>query len=236
MTRTNLVGILLSIVFGFITWVATGNIIVSVVVLVLTLLEFIIFINKRFKNYDLKISRFRECYHFVNNFIVSLSIKGSIVSSLENVTNAASDTLLDVLDGVKDMNENEKIMYLKRYFPFYSYQLFLDVILLWLEEGGDILEMSQYLITNLRSEEEYISYCEKSNKKTLFEFSILWAFTLVILFVLRFVLSTFYELFTKQLLFTIGIGMIFVLALLSIEIMTRKMVDVEIKGWSDERK
>lgn len=236
MSKTNLVGILLSIIFAFITWVATGNIIISAVVLVLTLLEFILIVNKRFKNHDIKIARFRECYHFVNNFIVSLSIKGSIISSLENVTSAASDSLLDVLDGVQDMNENEKLMYLKRYFPFYSYQLFIDIILLWLEEGGNILEMSQYLINNLRSEEEYISYCEKTNKKTMFEFSVLWAFTLVILFVLRFVLSTFYELFTKQLLYIVGIGMVFVLALLSIEILTRKMVDIEIKGWTDERK
>ncbi|MCF0107770.1 MAG: hypothetical protein HUJ59_02020 [Bacilli bacterium] len=236
MSKSGLVGILLGIIFAFITWVATGNLIVSGVILLLTILEFFLFINKRFKAYQIKLTRFRECYHFVNNFIVSLSIKGSILSSLENVTAGASDELLDHLDGVKDLNEHEKIQYLNRYFPFYSYQLFLDVILLWLEEGGDILEMSQYLTNNLRSEEEYIAHCEKVNKKTMFEFAVLWGFTIVIIFVLRFVLSSFYELFTKQFLYVVGIAMVFILALLSIEILTRKMVNVEIKGWKDERK
>lgn len=236
MSKTNVVGILLSIIFAGITYVATANIIVSAVVLVLTLLEFLIFINKRFKEYNLKISRFRECFHFINNFIVSLSIKGSIMASLENVTNAGSDALLEELDGVHELSETEKVQYLKRYFPFSSYQLFLDILLLWLDEGGDILEMSSYLTNNLRSEEEYISFCEKTNKKTMFEFAILWLFTLVILFALRFVLNNFYDLFTKQLFYPIGIGMIFVLALLSIEILTRKMTDIDIKGWNNERK
>ncbi len=230
-----LLGILLSFVFGFVCYVVSENLIVSIAVCILTILHFSLFIYKRIKQYEKKLFRYNESYYFINNFIVSLSIKGSIQSSLENAILGGSENFKDEIECVHDLNDIEKILYLKKYFHFRSYQLFVDVIFLWMDEGGNILEMTSYLTNLLRNEEEYISYSKQQNKRVLTEFSILWAFSLGILFSLRFVLNEFYSMIVKQTIFPIMIGALFLFVIFSNELIVRKICNVQIKGWNYEK-
>jgi len=236
MNKVSLIGILISFACGLVAYISSNNMYVGIGVLICLLFYFIFVINKRFARFFHKIQRFHECYHFINNFIVSLSIKGSIPSSLENASYGGSDEFLEEFDMMSNMKEEEKILYLKKYFPFHSYQLFSDIVLLWCDEGGDILSMSNHLSNQLREEEDYIAFCEKENKKRVVEFSILWIFALGILFSLRFVLKDFYSTITKQLFYPIAIAGIFLLVAFSIELITKQMINVQIKGFEDERK
>ena len=235
MNKVVSVGICLGFLFGLISYVSTNSIIVGLIILTLTILYFVFVLKKRFDSYESKLSLFYECYHFINNFIVSLSIKGSILSSIENATLGASEDFKDEMEGIEKLNENEKLIYLKKYFQFSSYQLFVDVVLMWCEEGGNILKMSNFLLNNLRIEEEYLSYSEQENKKKLVEFGVLWAFSLAILVALRFALAQFFDLISKTFLYPIGVCFLFFFLLLSIEFLTRRMTKVEIKGWENER-
>ena len=236
MNKTTFLGFSVALVFGVVAFTSTSNVILTLSVFAITSLYFLFIVSKRFNQNQIKLSRFHECYHFINNFIVSLSIKGSVQASFENATYVISDSFRDVLDSIKEMNDFEKLQYLKKYFIFHSYYLFTDLVTLWTDEGGDILEMTTHLCNKLRQEEEYISFCESQNKKHIIEFSILWFITLTILFVLRFVLKDFYSIITKQLFFPISIGFLFLLILCSIDLATRKMTKIEIKGWKNERK
>lgn len=235
MNRPVIIGLILSIANSVICYLSTDNYYVSGTIAILTILFFILVINRDFRRFLLKIDRFHECYHFINNFIVSLSIKGSIPASLEHALSGGSNSLEDEFELMSNMKEEEKVIYLNKYFPFFSYHLFSDIILLWSDEGGDILSMSSYLINELRKEEEYISFCEQENKKILIEFSILWIFSLAILFSLRFVLKDFYPIIIQQFFYPYAVGMVFVVLLISIWLIARQMFNIKLKGWDDEK-
>lgn len=236
MNKSILIGTICSLIFGVVSYVASNNLVVSIVVAIITLLYFLILIRKRYYLYQKKIDAFHECFHFINNFIISLSIKGSVSSSYESSINMCSEELISINYSIKDMNENEKLLYLKRVFKFNLYQLFVDIVDMWCEEGGDILEMTRHLTNELREQEEYISFAEIENKKRLLEFSILWLFSIVILFILRFALNEFYSTICNQFFYPFAIGGFFLIILLSIELITRKIADVEIKGWNNDEK
>ncbi len=183
-----------------------------------------------------KIERFKECNKFINDFIVSLSVKKSILSSFENVMINASDSLEEEISTIKDLNEIEKLIYLEKYFPFNSYKLFVDIILLWNEQGGDVLKLSNNLLISLKDEQEYLTFVEGCSKRKTIEFSSLWLICLVVLFVLRFALTDFYLSLSKQIIYQLGVFVVFILALFSIELLTNIMTKVEIKGWNNEIK
>ena len=182
-----------------------------------------------------KIFRYDEAYYFINNFIVSLSIKGSIQASLEHAILGGTENFKNEIDCIHDLNDIEKILYLKKYFHFKSYQLFVDIIFLWMDEGGNILQMTSYLANLLRNEEEYISFAKQQNKHVLAEFLVLWAFSLGILFSLRFVLHEFYSMVLNQVYYPILVGLVFLFVLVSIEIFTRRICNIQIKGWNYEK-
>ena len=161
-------GFFVGISFGIVAYIATSNFIVTGVVFALTLLYFLIFANRILNKYKVKISRFHECYYFVNNFVVSLSIKESLKSSFESVIGYGGDSFKAVLEGVKDLPEMEKLVYLQKYFKFHVYKLFIDLLNVFIEEGGDVIKMSQYLINDMRMIEEYIIQTDNMTKRKAF--------------------------------------------------------------------
>lgn len=236
MNKSVIFGLVLSVIFAIICYIASDSIIASSVVFLATILYFLFIIAKRFKTFALKTTRFHQVYCFINNFLISLSIKESIRGAFESAADSLGDDFQEESDAIVDLTENEKILYLQRYFPFHIYQLFTDVVTLWCEQGGDILSMSTYLTNEIREIEEYILFCESTSRKTSFEFAILWLFSLTILFILRFVLADFYSYILKQTFYPYAIMSIFFIVLLSIELLTRRITKLEIKGWSNETK
>lgn len=230
MNKSVLIGVVLSLVFGLVAYVASNSIFVSLTVLLLTLIYFVIVIRKRFSQYEKRIADFYECFHFINNFIVSLSIKASVSSSYESTIKTCSEEIINIDYSIKGMTDNEKLIYLKRIFKFDFYQLFVDIVDMWCEEGGNILEMSNYLTNELREQEEYLSFVTIENKKKLVEFSVLWLFSLLILFILRFALNDFYSSICNQSFYPFAIGGFFLVILLSIELITREISNLQIGG------
>jgi hypothetical protein len=232
MNKSFLIGSILSIIFAFICYFATENIFVSVAVFGLTLLFFGLIIQRRFNKYFKMIKRFHNCYYFINNFIVSLSVKESISGAFLSASESLGQDFKEEQEGIQDLTENEKILYLKRFFPFHLYSLFTDIIVLWCEQGGDILAMSNYLCNECRETEEYIIFCQSENRKIVVEFSLLWAFSLLILSILRLVLADFYHSITQQAFYPYAVLGIFIILLLSVELLTKRMTKIDIRGWN----
>ena len=230
-----LAGLTCSIVFSGVAFVSTNNLIVTICVGLASFIYFFFIGSKVVKKTNVKIQRFHECYYFINNFIVSLSIKGSVKNALESASNYVSNELDSVLNGIKDLSELEKVRYLQKYFKFHLYALFVDLLYVYIDEGGDILKMSNYLINQSRITEEYIIKASQMNKRKIFEFITLWIFSLIILIVLRFALSQFYSFLVKQIFYQIGVGVIFLFILFSIHILTIKINELDLRGWIDEK-
>lgn len=228
-------GFFVGVAFGIVAYLSTSNFIVMGIVFALTLLYFIIFANKILNKYKVKISRFHECYYFVNNFVVSLSVKGSFSAAFESVIGYGGDSFKSVLETISELPDMEKLKYLQKYFKFHVYKLFIDLLDVFIEEGGDIIKMSQYLINDMRMIEEYIIQTDSMTKRRSFEFITLWTFSLMILVFLRFALSQFYSHIIGKLFFLIGIGVFFAFILFSCHILFTKINKIELRGWVDEK-
>lgn len=229
-------GFIIGALLGVACYLGTNSMILAITLFVITLMYFLFILSKRFINFDKKIKRFHECYFFVSNMIVSLSIKNSISAALDNLKSSMSDEFLEEMETMNDMNENEKLSYLQRYFPFHFYQLFVDVVNLWIEQGGDIIKMTDHLSYQAREVEEYIIFSTSNSKGKLLEFVILWLLSVSIVIILRFALSMFFASVSKQLFYQIGIFLIFIFLLFSVELMSRRMCGIQIKGVENETK
>ena len=228
--------LIISLIVASISYVALENIFIAVAVFVIYLAVCFLMIVPRFKNYELIKNRYHECYHFINNFIITLSIKKSIAGALETTVYSMPNTFVDVYNGIDNLSENEKLEYLSTYFQFYDYSLFLQIINIWQEEGGDILSMSKYLIGNIRHNEEYISQVDTLAKRKYVEIAILWTISLAIVVILRFALSEFYGKVKGQLLYIVSISMVFAFVLLTIYLLVYKGTSLNLKGNANHEK
>jgi len=226
----------ISLVVGIIAYLALENIIIAISVFVIYLLITVLILLPRFKNYDETKNRYHECYHFINNFIITLSIKKSISGALETTVGSMNAEFIDMFNGLENMTENEKLDYLSSYFQFSDYSLFLEIISIWQEEGGDIISMSKYLISNIRHNEEYLIKTESISKRKYVEIGILWAISLSIIVVLRFALSEFYGKVKGQILYIASISLILIFALLTIVLLVQKGTSLKLKGNSNHEK
>lgn len=228
-----LISIVISIVVGVITFLASNNFIIAIIALVIYLLFFLIFARKIFNKYQTKIVRFYECYHFINTFIVSLSIKSSLSSAYETAILTIDKEHVKELETIDSFEINDWLNHLNKYFKFHIFSLFIDLININEEQGGNILEQSKYLLEELRLSEEYISEGTLISKRKITEFAILWVLTYVIMVFMRFALSSFFQNISKQLFFIIGILLIDIFCLLSIHFAIIKYTSLKVKGWDD---
>lgn len=231
-----LTGILLSLVFAGLLFLATENIFSSLFIFLLSLAFFVFVVRRRIDKYREKTRRYHQCYQFINTYLISLSIKGSLAAARESSYGTADQITKELVDSIKELDEEEKLSYLCKYFKFDLYHLFLDTVFLWNEQGGDILAMSQYLVNQVRLKEEYILHCESVHRSKVIEFSVLWGITLVILVSLRFALSQFYTHISHALFFQIAIVVLFLFILLSIYILVSRLTNITLEGWKEDEK
>ena len=231
-----LVGIVVSFVLSGVNFIATQNIFSTLFIFLISLVFFVLIVKKQMAKNQLKIHRYHQCYQFINTFIVSLNIKGSMSAAIESSYEVSDETTKEVLDSIKEMNEEEKIGYLCKYFKFDLYRLFVDIVSLWNEEGGDILKMSQYLVNQARLKEQYLITCETIHRQKTIEFVTLWSISLAILAILRFTLSQFFYRISGSLFYQISVVIIILFALFSVYILLLRVSKFELEGWKDEEK
>lgn len=232
---TLLIGLIVSIALFFICFISTENYISAAFVFVVSLLYFVIFANKVMKNKDEKKTRFMESFQFVNNFLISLSIKGHASGALASALESQNEETKELLNSLDSDDPMDKVRYLKNYFRFDVYYLFIDLVTLYNEEGGDILQMSSHLLNQIRELEEYIVNVERINKNTLLEFAILWTFSLTVLAILRFSLDDFFKYVVGNNFYQISVVLILLFTLASIHIAISKVTKFEIRGWNNEK-
>ena len=232
---TLLIGLIVSIALFFICFISTESYISAAFVFVVSLLYFVIYANKVMKNKDEKKTRFMECFQFVNNFLISLSIKGHASGALASALESQNEETKELLNSLDSDDPMDKVRYLKNYFRFDVYYLFIDLVTLYNEEGGDILQMSSHLLNQIRELEEYIVNVERINKNTLLEFAILWTFSLTVLAILRFSLDDFFKYVVGNNFYQISVVLILLFTLASIHIAISKVTKFEIRGWNNEK-
>ena len=237
MKSSGLIFIVISLLMGIIIYISTEHIILTIAVFLIFLLFSLVFISPMLKNFNKVIFRYHQCYHFINNFIISLSIKKSIAASLENTSLSMDEDFLKMYGKLEDMGAEKRLNYLNgHYFPFHVYRLFLQVLSIYQEQGGDILDMSKYLLEQCRYQEEYVSTSESLAKRKYVEMGILWIISLSILVLLRFALNDFYTSIKSQAFYLIAIGVLSIFVLVSIYFAVYQGTKVDLKGYQRNEK
>lgn len=231
-----LVGIIVSLVFAGATFIATQNIFSSIGILIIFIAFFVLIARRLINNSQQKIHRYHECYQFINNFIISLNVKGSLSSAIESAYDTSNKDTKEIIDSIKELSEEEKLTYLIKYFKFDLYRLFVDTVSLWNEQGGDIIKMSHHLIEQVRLKEEYLLACQSINKSKSIEFVILWAIALMILAALRFSLSQFFIRVSQTIFYQVAVVVTMLFALVSIYILFKRTTTLNLEGWKDDEK
>lgn len=227
-----LAGIVIGIIFYIVTFLALNDFILAAIPALLAIIYFCFMVQPQIKKMNDKIKSFRNSYQFINNFIVALSIQPVIDTAFDHSLSTLDEDFRDSVGEITTLNGLEKLKYLTNFFSFHSYQLFVDLVDLWQEHGGDILKMSNFLINDVRECDEYISICQQMHTKKVVEFAMLWFFSFIILAVLRFALSQFYVSIMSKPFFKIGVISVFIFALISCQLLVSKIVKLDIKGWN----
>ena len=225
----NLLGFVISILLAFVSYFATSNLIVGGGVLVGCIGFYFLLLYKKIDGHKTLVKKTHECFLFINNYLITLSIKGTLVSAFETTRTSISDDFMEFLSSIEDLKPREKLMYLSKYFPFHIYQIFTDIIFLWEEEGGDILAMASHISNEVREMEEYVGYCQSIGKRKAAELATLWFFSLTIVVVLRLSFSSTYSDLLKHPIFVGSIVLLVLMVLLTVYILLNRITHLEIR-------
>ena len=225
----NLLGFIISFILAFVCYFSTSNIFIGAGVLVGSVAFYFIFIYKKILSYKTNTTKIQECYIFLNNFLVSLSIKGSISAAIESTMTSVSDEFLEYMESISELTPEEKLLYLNKYFNLHTYQIFVDVVFLWLEEGGDILNMSSHITNEMREIQEYVTYSKSVSRRKAVEISTLWLFSLAIVIALKFSLNDYYSSLLKKPIFIGAVILLAMLVLLSLYILVSRVTNLEVR-------
>lgn len=231
-----LVGIIVSMVFAGVTFIATQNIFSTIGIFFIFIAFFVLIARRLINNSQQKVRRYHECYQFINSFIISLNVKGSLSSAMQSAYDTSDSGTKEIIDSINELSEEEKLSYLIKYFKFDLYRLFVDTVSLWNEQGGDIIKMSHHLIEQVRLKEEYLLTCQSINKSKSIEFVILWAIALMILAALRFSLSQFFVRVSQTIFYQVAVVVTMLFALVSIYILFKRVTNLNLEGWKDDEK
>jgi len=225
--------VIIALIASGVCFFASENLYITIGVGVVFLIYPQIMLVKKIEKSNSTYSRYHECFHFVNSFIVSIDIRGSLNGAFSSINPTMSKSYQAVYEGIESNKSEDKITYLQKYFPFHYYGLFIKIINLWQEQGGDILSMSSHLLEEGRKSEEYLRYCQDSHLTRTMEFVVLWVFALVILVVMRVSLNQFFTHIVNNIVYQVGLTAFFLFFLISIDILVRKVTSKEVKGWDE---
>lgn len=231
-----LVGVVVSFVYAGVAYIASQNIFSTISIFLLNTAFFVLIVQRQMNKNQQKIHRYHACFQFINSFIISLNVKGSLSAAIESGYETTDAQTKEILDSIKELNDDEKLNYLSKHFKFDIYRLFVDTVSLWNEQGGDILKMSQYLIYQARLKEEYLINCETIHRQKTVEFVILWSISLAILAILRFALSQFFDRIRNILFYQIAVVGVVIFSMLSVYILLKRVSNIQLEGWKNEEK
>lgn len=216
MSNLFLAFLIISLVCAAACYLSTLNIFLSLVVLAAYAISLIAVLAPMLQRYAERIRKNHECYRFVNSYLISLSATASLEKAFLSAGEGSSGKLQTTMESVASMEAFEKTRYLGLYFESDLYAMFLSVLELYSEQGGDILKLSASLLEEVNRVEESTRKLEKAGIRNAFQYILLWVMSLGILVFLRFGLGSYFEAIRKSAIYLICIAVFFFFMLGSI--------------------
>lgn len=229
MKNSIFIAIIVSLVVGFLAYLTSNNIIIAASIVVIYILYYLIFANKLIKQYYQKNLRIHYCYQFINSFIVTMSVKDSLEDSFMNATQGADGEYLETIKELEALTPMDKVLYLRKYFNLAVYRMFINVIEIYLDQGGKLLNMSDTLMEETTRIENTLNKTNNSILKNAIEFVVLWLISFMVLVFLRFGISDFYQTMLASLPFLVTLVSFFAFFLISVHIFIKRATSLYIK-------
>lgn len=163
-----------------------------------------------------------ECSNFINTYIVSLSITNSLEQAFKDSCLHPSKNLEKVIKRCGSLDVFDNLNSIATYFSSNNFDVFLNILKLYNNNGGNILEMSMNLQSELRRKETMASSIKQIALRKVYEFISLWAFCLAILIFCRIGLTSIYKSMQTLAYFNYEIIGFFVFLLISIHLIITK--------------
>ena len=193
MTNVIIIYIIVSLLMGATNYLLTKNIILSLIVTLFFIFVFFFLVERKYKKYKLIKRKTKECINFINNFVITLSVNGSISTTLASISSGFSDELKDQISVITHLTDEDKIFYLDNYFENSMYKVFINLLKQYLYEGGDILDSTRILIFDSQMLNNDIDNFSSVSKNKIFQFSYMWLICFGILIATKFFMGEYYE-------------------------------------------
>lgn len=210
-----LISFIVSLIVGAFAYLSSGNIIVSIALFLLFISYGIMYARPIITKHLESICRTHECHNFINTFLLSLSIRGSLIDAYENGILNARREFQDEISSLETLAVRDRIDYLAKYFANDIYGMFLNVLSLYENQGGNVLTMGEFVIKETNRVEQLMITSKSLVIRKLFELIMLWMITLAIILFMRFGLSQFYSLMLNGIVTILMTVCLFVLLLIS---------------------
>ena len=229
MKKIDLIFIISSLVVAFTSYIATTSMYIPLGIFAIYILYYFVLIRKRIKRYLNKVEIVHACYHFINSFIITMSVKESLDEAYQNGIRVAPKSLLIETNAIENMTIIERINFLRSYFNLAIYKMFINIIALHQEQGGNILIISDSLIRECTRVEKTLSESTSIGNRHLVEFFVLWLLSFFILIFLRFAIAQFYnQMINSNLMIGLICGF-YLIFLISVHLFLLKFTSISIK-------
>lgn len=226
---SDLIFIFISLLSAGLGYLATDMLIFPIIIFLVFMLYYFIFGRKMLVNYHDKQQRIHACYHFINSFIISMSVKESVEDAYQAGIRSPNKELNEITNELTQMNAYDRIIYLRDYFNLGVYKMFINVLDLYQDQGGNILSMSEELISESTRIENVLTQSTSISSKYLGEILLLWILSFGILVFLRFSIAQFYDQMKTVPVFLVFISLFFVILLFSIHLFITRFTTIQVK-------
>ncbi|MCR5348156.1 MAG: hypothetical protein K6E59_00910 [Bacilli bacterium] len=207
--KGEIVSVLASSVLGGTAYLATDAWYIGAAVGILCLVGGFFFVLPSLREFMRKGRLRHECYLFIHGYLVALSVSQSLDKAFESASSPMGKEFAALSPTLSSMQGREKVEYLASYFEADLYRMFLSILDLYLDRGGDVLRLSGELTAEAsRIEETEKSYEKKAARKGI-SFFFLWVLSLVIIVFLRFGLQSFFASLRHSVAYLACVGVFF---------------------------
>ena len=229
MKKIDLIFIISSLFISFSAYLATMQIFIPIGIFAVYILYYFLLIRKKIAQYLHKSEVVHSCYHFINSFLITISVKESLEEAYQNGLRVAPKSLLEETNEIENMTIMERINFLRSYFNLAIYKMFLNVVNLHQEQGGNILTISDSLIRECTRVEKTLNESTAIGNRHLVEFAVLWLLSFFILIFLRFAISQFYSQMISSLIMIAFISGFYLIFLVSVHLFLINFTSISIK-------
>lgn len=229
MKKIDITFIIAMLILALSGFLVTNLFYIPIIILAIYLAYYFLYMRKRIFRYLDRVETIHACYNFINSFIISMSVKDSYDEAYLNGLRFAPKSMLEETNEIENMTIVERIKFLRQYFNLGIYKMFLNIVDLYQEQGGNILTLSEGLTRECtRVEKDVVETTSLSNRH-LAEFLVLWLLSFLIIVFLRFALTSFYFEMLKQPLFVVLVTLFYLLFLGSAHLFLLKYSTILIK-------